>query len=55
MIVIKSAFTGYPDGKKRVFSVDQEVDDLGASYEAVLIEKGLAEKSGKKAKSNEAK
>lgn len=54
MIVIKQAFTGYPDGKKRVFSAGQEVADLNAEYEATLVSKSLASKASKKGGKNEA-
>ena len=44
MLVITTAFTGYPAGRKRVFVVGESPTDLDPDYEALLVAKGLAKR-----------
>jgi len=57
MIRITKSFTGYPGGKKRVFAVGDQPDDLEAEYSKMLVNKDLAEKTkpSRKGKINAAK
>lgn len=48
MIEIITAFTGYPDGKKRLFAVGERPDDLSADYQELLLKKGLAKQAASK-------
>ncbi len=44
MIRILTDFTGYPGGVKRAFAAGARPKDLDATYEALLVTKGLAER-----------
>ncbi len=55
MIVITTAFTGYPNGEKRRFIVDEKPKGIDRDYAALLVSKGLAKRIRTKEETDEAK